>query len=65
MERTNGRQHHRTCQTVNKETNILDQLKCCESFFQHIANNTGVAAVTSQFYDTVRVSMCYCNQVGT
>ena len=61
MENTKKRLDHRGCPQVNKEADILDQLKCCEIYFQYIANNTSVAGNTSQFYDTVRVSMCHCN----
>lgn len=61
MENTKKRLDHGRCPTVDKETDVLDQLKCCETYFQHIANNTGDAGNTAQFYETVRVSMCHCN----
>ena len=61
MENTKERLDHGRCPAVNKEADILDQLKCCEIYFQQIANNTGVAGNTSQIYDTVRVSTCHCN----
>lgn len=61
MENTKKRLDHARCPPVNKEADILDQLQCCEIYFHHIANNTSVAGNTSQFYDTVRVSICQCN----
>jgi hypothetical protein len=61
MENTKKWPDHGRCPPVNKEADILDQLKCCEIYFHHIANNTSVAGNTAQFYDTVRVSICHCN----
>jgi len=58
MESTNKMLDHGRCPPVSKEADILDQLKCCEIYLQHIANSTGVAENTSQLYDTVRVSVC-------
>jgi hypothetical protein len=60
MEDTTKRLDHGRYPPVNKEADILDQLKCCEIYFQCTANNNDVRN-TSQFYDTVRVSMCHCS----
>lgn len=50
--------------SVDKETDILDQLKCCQIYFQHFADPTFIEN-TSQFYDNLRVSMCHfnCNEI--
>ncbi|XP_033607441.1 uncharacterized protein LOC111864554 isoform X3 [Cryptotermes secundus] len=40
--------------SVDKETDVLDQLKCCQIYFQHFADPTFIGN-TSQFYDNLRV----------
>jgi len=61
MENTKKRLDNRRCPPVNKEADILDQLKCCDIYLDHIADSTGVAGNTSQLYDTLRVSACHCD----
>ena len=60
MEDTKKKLAHIRCPPVNKEADILDQLQCCDIYFQHIANNTSVTGNLSQFYENVQVSMCHC-----
>jgi hypothetical protein len=49
------------CTTINKEADILDQLKSCQIYFQLVKNNASLTENTSQFYDNLQVSICFCN----
>jgi hypothetical protein len=51
---------HLSFMSIDKEADILDQLKCCQVYFQHFSEPTFIGN-TSQFYDNLRVSICHFN----
>jgi hypothetical protein len=51
---------HLSYMSIDKEADILDQLKCCQIYFHHFEDPTFIGN-TSQFCDSLRVSICHFN----